>query len=224
MDVFYQVRIQDGDTYGRKLRHFVETPTEKIDRCRFEHMAFTGGFASETECVCKFNQAICGDERYQPKVDVKNPDEARIAVSQLDYIPLRMRLVEQFSNAARAQELQTYCRHTSSADITDWTDGSVYQRLKTSGYFTYSRELALQMSLNEITFTEKRIYKNLHKVMVVFIYLLNLNPRIRFSKSNTPLSIVIPSGYDNSTLDTFLQPLVDECKHLSVRNPRSRCE
>ena len=101
----------------------------------------------------KVNEAICGDERYQPKVDVNNPDEARIAVSQPDYIPLRMRRVEQFSNAARAQELQTYCQHTSSADITDWADGCVYQRLKTSGYFTDSREFALQMSLDEITLT-----------------------------------------------------------------------
>ena len=63
--------------------------------------------------------------------------------------------------------------------------------------------------------TEKRIDKKLHKVMVVFIYLLNLNPRVRFNKSSTLLSTIIPSGYDNSTLDTFLQPLVDECKHLS---------
>ena len=125
-----------------------------------------------------------------------------------------MRLVEQLSNATQAQELQTYCQHTPLADITDWTDGRVHQRFKTSGYFTESRELALQMSLDEITLTEKRIDKKLHRFMVVFIYLLNLNPRVRFNKSNTPLSIVIPSRYDNSTLDTFLQPLVDECKHL----------
>ena len=92
----------------------------------------------------KVKQAICGDKRYPPKVDVTNPDEASIAVPQLGYIPLRMRLVEQFSNAARAQELQTYCQHTTSADTTDLTDGSVYQRLKTSGCFTESRELALK--------------------------------------------------------------------------------
>ena len=215
MDVFYQVRIQDGDTYGRKLRHFVDIPTEKIDRCRFGHMAFTGGFASETKCVYKVNQAFCGEERYQPKVNVDNPDEARIAVSQLDYIPLRMRLVAQFSNAARAQELQTYSQHRPSANMTDWTDGRIYRRLKGSGYFTDGRDLALQMSLDEITLTGKRVDKKLHKVMVVFIYLLNLHPRVRFNKSNTLLSTVIPSGYDNSTIDTFLQPLMDECRYLS---------
>ena len=71
------------------------------------------------------------------------------------------------------------------------------------------------MSLDEITLTEKRIDKKLHKVMVVFIYLLNLKPQVRFNKSNTLLSMVIPGGYDNNTLDTFLQPLVDECRHLS---------
>ena len=51
--------------------------------------------------------------------------------------------------------------------------------------------------------------------MILFIYLLNLNLRVRFNRSNTLLSTIIPSGYDNSTLDTFLQPLVDECKQIS---------
>ena len=44
--VFYQVCIEYGEIYGRKLRPFVEIPTEKIDRYRFGHMAFPGGFAS----------------------------------------------------------------------------------------------------------------------------------------------------------------------------------
>ena len=215
MHVFYQIRIHDGDTYGRKFRRFVDIPTEKIDRCRFGHMAFTGGFASETKCMYKVNQAICGEERYQPMVNANSPGEVCMAVSQLDYIPLRVRLVEQFRNTARAQELQAYHQRKPSADMTDWTDGRIYQRLKVNGYFTDSRELALQMSLDEIVLTEKRMDKKLHKVMVVFIYLLNLNPRLRFNKSNTLLSMVIPGGYDNSTLDTFLQPLVDECRHLS---------
>ena len=71
------------------------------------------------------------------------------------------------------------------------------------------------MSLDEITLTEKRIEKKLHKLVVVFIYLLNLKPQVCFNKSNTLLSIVIPGRYDNNTLDSYLQPFEDECRYLS---------
>jgi hypothetical protein len=216
MDIFYGVRIQDGDTYGRKVRGFVRVPTQKIDRCRLGHMAFTGRYATETKCLYKSKREICGQARYMPKMNPNNPEEVRIPVSQLDYIPLKHRLVEQFCNATRARELQSFHRHISLQDMTDWIHGRVYQRLKAEGFFRDCRELAVQMSLDEITLTEKRMDKNLHKVMVVFIYLLNLDPRVRFNKSNTLLSMVIPGGYDNNTLDTFLQPLVDELKLLSI--------
>ena len=57
----------------------------------------------------------------------------------------------------------------------------------------------------------KRVNKTLHKVIAVFVYILNLLLRVRFNKHNTLLTIVIPRGYNNNILDTFLQLLIDKC-------------
>lgn len=77
------------------------------------------------------------------------------------------------------------------------------------------REVAFQVILDEITLTNKQICKNIHKVVAVFIYVLNLHPHVRFAKVNSLLSMVIPGGYLNEELNTFLWPLVNEFKHLS---------
>ena len=47
------------------------------------------------------------------------------------------------------------------------------------------------MSLDKITLINKKVDARLYKVMVVFVYILNLNLEVRFNKSNTLLSIVI---------------------------------
>ena len=218
MATFHDVHIKDGDTYGRKVRRYVDIPIRKIDRCRLGHMAFTGEYAEATECrfKAKPTNAICGELRYKPKTNVIDPNEPLVAVSQLDYIPLRERLLEQFRNAERARELQVCHTRERSADMTDWVDGHVYRKLRRQGHFTDPRELGLQLALDEIVLTGARVDNKVHKVMVVFVYLLNLDPKVRFNKSNTLLSIVIPSGYSNHSLDTFLQPLVEECVELST--------
>ena len=214
-DRYYNRRVHDGDTYGRRVHRRIPLYVAKIDRCELGHIAYTGGFAEATKCTYNLGRTECGKERYRPKTNPGNEAEVLRPVSQLDYIPLQMRLVEQFRNAIRARELQTSYQRGPSEAMTDWVDGRIYQRLKADGYFSDAREIALQMSLDEITLTNKKVDARLHKVMVVFVYILNLDPEVRFNKSNTLLSIVIPGGYDNSTLDTFLQPLVDECRALS---------
>ena len=60
------------------------------------------------------------------------------------------------------------------------------------------------MLLDKITLTNKKVDARLYKVIVVFMYILNLNLEVRFNKSNILLSIVILGRYNNSTLDTFL--------------------
>jgi hypothetical protein len=94
--------------------------------------------------------------------------------------------------------------------LLDWWVGQHYQDLRSPGYFTSPRDIALQLCYDGFQVTKRKH----HSTTPVIAINLNLPPEIRYHKESILLMAVIPGPKSYSNVDSFLQPLVDELLDL----------
>ena len=198
---YYGARVGDPIIRGEEqlrliFRGLLEPRT--LNCCPNGHMAFTGVYEAAETCLhCE-----------QPQFRDGSPTRT------WQYIPLIPRLAIQFNSANRSRQLTTYREGFPSPDgvIKDVFDGAWFRACCRSGYSKDARTLALRITLDGVGLVKN---SRLHQqVTPVMIYLLNLHPTLRDTNLNALCSLVIPGGYIEEKMDTWLEPLMSELRTL----------
>jgi hypothetical protein len=187
----------------KSLKKIVPLQPKLVDICWNSCCAFIGENANHDICP------ICREPRY---VSGKTPKQSRKSAA---YFSIIDSLKIQYKDPSRATILRYRHEYTSSKEynngkIGDVFDGNRYKSLVASGLFPDYRDVALIGSTDGYQlFRQKR-----NDCWIVLLLNANLPPSHRVKKENLMITAVIPGPKSPKDFNSFLQPLINELKHL----------
>ncbi|KAL1916147.1 uncharacterized protein VTP21DRAFT_6151 [Calcarisporiella thermophila] len=198
----------------KKILHYlVGFKPNTYDCCVNSCIAFTREYAHLEECP------YCKERRFE-----LDPFPMKIARKVFYHFPLINRLLFQYQNPARSEELRyraQYVEH-SNGDISspeykfgDIFDGKRYKELVQAGFFTDPRDIALSGSVDAF----KLFKTDGYDCWPVILINHNLAPKERVKKQNILFSTLVPGPRLPKDFNSFLVPLVDELEQLEVGVP-----
>ena len=149
---------------------------------------------------------MCGEPRRNKK---------GFTIHTFDLIPIAHRLRLQFANSTRAKALQEYPQSLQDNPwdgVRDYWDGELHKELKSKGFFTDHRDIALAFSTDSL----QLFNVGTDSVWPLLLINLNLKPDERYKKHNLLLCGVIPGPTNPKDIHSFLRPIVDELKELAT--------
>jgi Transposase family tnp2 len=183
-----------------QLRNLTGICHVRIACCKNSCIAYTGIY-SELE-TCPF----CSEPRY---------NKHHIPRRTFDLIPIVHRLRLQFANSLRAEALREYSQSLQNLPwdgVRDYWDSKLHGEHKNKGFFEDPRDIALAFSTDGLAF----FTVGTDSVWPLLLINLNLRPAERFKKHNLILCGIIPGPKNPKDIQSFLRPIVDELKQLTI--------
>ena len=189
----------------KSLKKIVPIQPKLVDICWNSCCAFIGENANHDICP------ICGEPRY---VSGKTPEQSQKSAA---YFSIIDSLTIQYKDPFRATILRYRHEYTSREEyisndgkIGDVFDGNRYKSLVALGLFPDYRDVALIASTDGYQlFRQKR-----NDCWIVLFLNANLPLSQRVKKENLMIIAVIPGPKSPKDFNSFLQPLINELKHL----------
>ncbi|KIL54837.1 hypothetical protein M378DRAFT_41939, partial [Amanita muscaria Koide BX008] len=183
---------------------------QKIDICPKSCIAYTGKYASLTQCPFKRDKEICSMPRYQPK---KTPRSKDIPKAQMLYLSFNAVIRAMFTNADTSKLLryrdETLKKVLSLLDqglahtrtYSDFADSDVHlHHYRNMGLFHGDRDIAWSLSTDGAQLSVKKQ----SNTWIVALTLLNLKPELRYKSDNVIIPFIVPGPHGPGDLESFL--------------------
>jgi len=159
--------------------------------------AFTGDYKTLDKCF------YCKAERYQ---------EERQSRAQVAYFSIQDRLIIQYQDPTRAEQLRYRSKYISREEynidgaIGDVFDSARYKNLSQKGYFQDDRDIILLGSVDGYQLFKQKC----DDCWIVLFINANLPPEQRVKKENLLITSIIPGPKAPKDFNSFMKPVVDE--------------
>ncbi|XP_039146743.1 uncharacterized protein LOC120283984 [Dioscorea cayenensis subsp. rotundata] len=200
------------DFYGyKRLLRDLGLPVVKIDACRDGCMLFWK--SDEHEKFCKF----CKLPRYKQREEtLNNPMHKRVAYAILRYLPLTPRLQRLYASKVTAPHMTWHATHeTNQGVMCHPSDAEAWKHFDRTHPSFASEPRNIRLGLCADGFSPHSQYGQAYSCWPVITTPYNLPPGMCMKNPYMFLSLICPGPKNpKKNIDVFLQPLIEELKHL----------
>ncbi|CAH9118200.1 unnamed protein product [Cuscuta europaea] len=196
----------------KKLVAELGLPVVKIDACPNGCMLF---WKNDKKLeVCTF----CGEKRYTYDAyqDCQSKRQKRTAISVLRYLPLTPRLQRLYASRQTAESMIWHSTHESIGNLMGHpSDSEAWKHIDNLYPDFASDPRNVRLALCSDGFATHGQYGASYSCWPVILTTYNLPPGMCMKSPYTFLSLIIPGPMcPKRKIDIYLQPLIDELKHL----------
>ncbi|XP_076939329.1 uncharacterized protein LOC143607978 [Bidens hawaiensis] len=186
----------------KKMLKPLELPSQQIHACQNHCMLFNGQYADLDRCK------VCKEERYKEK-------GKKVPKFAMTYMPFGPRLQRLFYSKKTAQHLTWHANRNPSEKMSHPSDGRAWHHFN-SVFSDFAKETrSVRLGLCTDGFSPNNTSGSPYSCWPVFITVYNLPPWLALKEQYLQIPVIIPGPKSpGQNIDVFLQPLVDELKHL----------
>ncbi|KAE8229476.1 hypothetical protein CF326_g5555, partial [Tilletia indica] len=197
------VEIFGKDRALSLMKRVTNLREDRWDMCPNSCMAFVGPNAQLQRCTTVRKGRVCGAARF---------DARGRPIKQFVTIPFLPRIKAKFAAGRGSTYIHDRAQHfaetwdTPHHRFQDWSDGAIHRHLKEKGLFTDPRHDAFILSTDGAHMTDKRD----SNAWIVLLTSLSTPIELRFRRTETFISTVVPGPNNPIDLDSFLWPILEE--------------